>query len=147
MIARGCTFVLANGRPCRATPQRDSALCVFHDPGRAEEVADARRLGGLRRKRERTIVGAYELGGLNDAEGIRRILEIAAIDALGLDNSIPRARVLVAIVDAGVRLLGSRELEDRILALEMAKKAERQRPFKAATPTDRGEPRLPESDE
>lgn len=123
MNARSCTFILANGRPCRATPLRDLPLCVFHDPGRADEVAEARRLGGYRRRRERTIVGAFELGALGDAQGLRRALEIALLDTIGLDNSIARARVLVAIVEAGTRLLGATEFAERLAALETAYRA------------------------
>jgi hypothetical protein len=56
-------------------------------------------------------------------EAIRRILEIATIDALGLDNSIARARVLIAAVLAAAKLLETGELEGRLAALEAAVRA------------------------
>ena len=143
MSDRRCSFILPGGRPCAATPQRDAELCVFHDPGRADEVAEGRRLGGLRRRRERTIVGAYELGSLSEVEGLRRLLEIAALDVIGLDTSIARNRVLVAIVEAGVRLLGAREFEERLMALEIAGRAAARSRSAAGTVEDSGEPRLP----
>jgi hypothetical protein len=37
---------------------RDVAFCFWHAPGNEEEVAEARRLGGLRRRREKTVSGA-----------------------------------------------------------------------------------------
>jgi hypothetical protein len=42
-------------------------------PGQAEELAEAQRLGGMRRKRERTIAAAYDFTGLGSIEAIRRI--------------------------------------------------------------------------
>ena len=120
MSARGCPFICLNGRPCRATPLRDAAGCVFHDPGHAEEVAEARRLGGLRRRRERTLAEVYEFTGLGDAESIRRLLEIAAFDAFNLDASVPRVRALIAMAGAATKLLEIRDLADRVAALESA---------------------------
>jgi hypothetical protein len=96
MVVRRCTFTLADGRPCRAAPLRDEAFCFWHSPGNEEEATDARRLGGLRRRREKAVSGAYDFAGLGSVEAIRRLLEIASIDALGLENSIVRARVLIS---------------------------------------------------
>lgn len=46
--------------------------------------------GGLRRKREGTVAGAYELEGLASIPALRRILEIVAVDTLSLDNGTAR---------------------------------------------------------
>ena len=40
---------------------RSGSHCFWHAPDKSDEAAKARRLGGLRRKRERTIAGAYDL--------------------------------------------------------------------------------------
>ena len=64
MVGRGCTHVLPDGRLCRATSLRDEPLCFWHSPDREEEAAEARRLGGLRRRREKTVSGAYDFAGL-----------------------------------------------------------------------------------
>jgi hypothetical protein len=120
MAGHACTFVLANGTPCRATPMRDEPYCFWHSPAHEEEAAEARRLGGLRRRREKTVSGAYDFTGLGSVEAIRRILEIAIVDALGLDNSVARARVLIAGAQAATKLLETGELEARIAALESA---------------------------
>ena len=50
-----------------------------------------------------TVV-SNDLAGLLSVEDIRRVLEIAVIDTLGLDNPIARTRVLVALA-AAARLL------------------------------------------
>jgi hypothetical protein len=118
MVVRQCAFSMANGRPCRAAPLVDGAYCYLHDPDKAEESAEARRLGGLRRKREKTIVLAYDLESLGSVEGILRVLDIASRDALGLDNSIARSRVLISVAAAATRLLEVGELAARVAALE-----------------------------
>jgi len=119
-MSRSCTYELADGRRCRATPLRDGPACFWHAPEKEEEVAEARRLGGLRRRREKTVAGAYDFAGLGTIESIRRILEIATIDALGLENSIVRARVLISAALAAAKLLETGELEDRLAAVEAA---------------------------
>ena len=120
MLRRRCGFETPGGRPCEAPPLRGSRLCFWHDPDRADDLAEAQRLGGLRRKRERTLATAYEFSGLDSTAAIRRLLEIASLDALGLENSIARARVLISAGLAAIKLLETGELADRIAALEAA---------------------------
>src|SRR3990170_8434781 len=120
MVGSGCTFQMPDGRLCGATPLRDVPCCFWHAPEKEEEAAEARRLGGLRRRREKTVSGAYDFAGLGSVEAIRRILEIATIDALGLENSIVRARVLISAALAAAKLLEVGELEARIATLEAA---------------------------
>ena len=94
--------------------------CFWHSPEHADEAAEARRLGGLRRRREATLAGAYEVEGLHTLPNIRRLLEIAALDALGLDNSIARSRALAYLAQVAVKLLEVGELEARLAAVEAA---------------------------
>ena len=118
MVARACSQVRPDGRLCRATPLRDEPYCFWHAPERAEDAAEARRLGGLRRRREKTVSSAYEFAGLGTIESIRRIVEIATIDTLGLENSIARSRVLISAALAAAKLLEVGELEARLAELE-----------------------------
>jgi hypothetical protein len=92
----------------------------MHSPDHCTEAAEARRLGGLRRRRETTLALAYDFEGLGSTESIGRIIEIATLDALGLENSIARCRVLIAAALAASRLLEVGELETRLAALEAA---------------------------
>jgi hypothetical protein len=117
---RTCAAVRADGRPCGAGPQLDRAFCFVHDPERAAEAAEARTLGGLRRRREGTIATAYDLAGLDHTDGIRRVLDIAVTDSLGLDNGIDRNRTLIAAVTAATRLLTVGDFEARLEAVEAA---------------------------
>jgi hypothetical protein len=119
MVARrSCAFVMPDGQACRAGPQRDRPYCFSHDPERATEAAEARRLGGLRRRKEGTIAVAYDLPGLDTVVGIRRLLDIVVTDGVGLDNGIPRLRVLISTAVAAMNLLKVGELEERLAALE-----------------------------
>ena len=123
MSSGGCTVVLPNGQPCRATRLRDAATCVFHATEHAADVAKGRRLGGLHRRREQTLAYAFEFRGLGDAEAILRLLEIAAYDTLALEPSSTRVRLLIAVSEAATRLLGPGAFEERLTALETARKA------------------------
>ena len=119
MVARrSCAFVMPDGRACRAGPQRDRPYCFAHDPERAADAADARRLGGLRRRKEGTIAVAYDLPGLDTVVGIRRLLDIVVTDGVGLENGIARLRVLISASAAATNLLKVGEFEERLTALE-----------------------------
>ena len=118
LIRRRCAYAKADGQPCQMAPLRDRPYCFAHDPERAEEAADARRLGGLRRRKEGTIAVAYDLPGLDTVVGIRRLLDIVVTDGVGLDNGIPRLRVLISTAVAAMNLLKVGELEERLVALE-----------------------------
>ena len=115
-----CAGRSQSGEPCRQAPLTDRTLCFWHDPEQAQAAAEARRLGGVRRRREGTVAGAYDFEGLDSHAKLRRLLEVAAFDTLSLDNSIARVRALVAIVQAGAKLLEVGELEERLQTLEHA---------------------------
>ena len=120
MPRRTCAFLKPNGERCRANPLRESDYCLMHDPEHAEEVAEARKLGGLRKRREAALIGAYDLQGLDSLAVLERVLEIALLDTLGLDNSLNRSRTLGYLVGVGTRLRQEGETEERLRALESA---------------------------
>ncbi len=90
-MGRQCNYKKEDGQLCQAAPIKEGAHCFWHSPEHAEDVAEARRLGGLRRRREVAISGAYEFVGLQSVGDIRRLLEVAVLDTLGLENSLARA--------------------------------------------------------
>jgi hypothetical protein len=118
MARRQCQGKKANGDACRTHPLVDGDWCLMHDPDKQEEADEARRLGGVRRRRERVVQGAYDYEGLGTIEGIRRVLDIAVADTLGLENGVQRSRTLIAGAQAAAKLLETGELADRIEALE-----------------------------
>ena len=99
---------------------RDADFCVFHDPEQQETVLAARSAGGQRRKREATLATAYDFEGLTSVPQIRRLVEVAAFDALSLDNSINRVRALAYLAQVASTLLEKGEQEERLAAIEAA---------------------------
>ena len=85
-------------------------------------------MGGLRRRREVAVSGAYEFAGLQTVADIRRILEIGVLDTLGLENSIARARTLAYLAMTAIKLLEVGEMEQRLAALEAALHGQRRLP-------------------
>jgi hypothetical protein len=120
VIRRRCAYAKSDGEACAMAPLRERPYCFSHDPERAAEAAEARRLGGLRRRKEGTIAVAYDLPGLDSVAGIRRLLDIVVTDGVGLDNGIPRLRVLISTAVAAANLLKVGEFEERLVALEAA---------------------------
>ena len=51
---------------------------------------------------------------------IRRLLEVAVLDTLGLENSISRARTLAYLATTAIKHLEVGELEQRLASLEAA---------------------------
>ncbi len=120
MTHRLCAFRFPNGEPCHSPPLHDGDYCLMHSPEHAKEVQDARRIGGLHRKREATLSAAFDFEGLETVDGIRRLLQIAATDALAMESSPARSRQLVYIALAALRVLEVRDFEQRLLGLEQS---------------------------
>lgn len=117
---RLCAFRFPTGEPCQSPPLHDGDFCLMHSPEHTKEVQEARRIGGLHRKREATLSTAFDFTGLETVDGIRRLLEIAATDALGMENSPARSRMLVYIALAALRTLEVGVFEERLSVLEQA---------------------------
>ena len=113
-----CTHQKSGGERCRATPLSDREFCFWHDPEHAKEASEARRLGGLRRRKEKVVEGSYAIEGLENISQVRRLVEIAVLDTLALENSIARSRALIAAASTAVKLLEAGEFEERLDALE-----------------------------
>ena len=120
MVNRGCTFEMPDGLACRAPALRGKSVCYWHDPERAEEAAEARRIGGMHRRKARSVATIYDFAGLRTIESAQRLLETAALETLALENSIARNRAVTAMVATGLRLVEVGELEARVEALEAA---------------------------
>jgi len=118
VAARACKATKDDGSACRAPPLTDADFCLAHDPEHADEMAEARRLGGLRRRKEKAVEGAYDVGGLEDVRQVRRLLEIAVLDTLSLENSIARSRTLAYLAQVALKALEAGEFEERLAALE-----------------------------
>jgi hypothetical protein len=125
---RSCKATRADGQPCRTAPLTDSEFCAMHDPQQAEAMAEARRLGGIRRKREVTVSGAYEFAGIDSVEDIKRLVVVAILDTLALESSIARSRTIGYLAQVGAKLLETGNLQERVRILEAAVLANQDRP-------------------
>ena len=119
MASRACKATTDSGQPCRAPPLLEGDFCFMHDPEHAEEMVEARRLGGLRRRREKAVSGAYDIEALENVGQVRRLLVIAVMDTLGLENSIARSRALAYLSQVALKMLEVGEFEERLKALEL----------------------------
>jgi hypothetical protein len=99
---------------------RDEPFCFWHAPETAEEAAEARRLGGLHRRKKKTIASIYGLGGLRTIEDLQGLLETITIETLVLENSITRNRTVGTFLSIGAKLLEVGELAERLAVLEAA---------------------------
>ena len=63
---------------------------------------------------------AYDFEGLTNIQDIRRLVEVAAYDALGLDNNLGRVRALGYLAQVATTLLEKGEIDDRLVAVEAA---------------------------
>src|SRR5437870_10004110 len=114
---RRCSATRSDGQLCGMPPMADSDFCWAHDPTNAEAAAEARRLGGMRHKREGTLASAYQFDGLGNVQDIRRLIEIAVLDTLGMENSIQRARTLAYLAQTALKSLEVGEVQDRLAVL------------------------------
>ena len=125
MLRRTCAALKPNGERCRANPLRENVYCLMHDPDHANDVAEARKLGGFRKRREVAVIGAYDLEGLDSLTFLERVLAIAMFDTLGLDNGLNRSRTLGYLVGIGSKLRQDGEVQQRLAALESAVQGQR----------------------
>jgi hypothetical protein len=77
-------------------------------------------MGGLHRRKKRTVATIYGFGGLRSIEDHQALLETVAVETLGLENSVVRNRALTSIVATGSKLIELRDLANRIAAIEAA---------------------------
>jgi hypothetical protein len=120
MVGGICTALRADGRACKATPLRDEPYCFFHSPETVEEAADARRLGGLHRRKRKSVSAVYGFNGLRTIADNQALLETAVIETLAIENSISRNRALAGMAATGAKLIELGDLAERVAALEAA---------------------------
>jgi hypothetical protein len=112
-----CTFIKDTGERCGAHALGGEQFCLFHSPAHAEEVDEARRLGGYRRRREKAVSIAYDFEGLRTIADILRVLESAVVDTLALESSVPRSRALAQLCEIARRCHDD-DVEEQVRVLE-----------------------------
>jgi len=103
---RLCTAMRADGQPCGMPPMAESEFCWAHDPASAEAAAGGEAPGrapaqeGRSRRVARTASRAWIT-----FHDIRRLIEIAVLDTLLIENSIQRSRALAYLAQTALRSL------------------------------------------
>jgi hypothetical protein len=120
MVGRACSYQMPDGRACRATPLREQPFCFWHTPEREEDATEARRMGGLHRRKKRTVATIYGFGGLRSIEDHQALLETVVIETMALENSIARNNTVTRMILAGAKLIELGDLAGRIAAIEAA---------------------------
>ena len=115
-----CQAQTKNGTPCRA-PAGPSGYCAFHDPARADDRAEGRRRGGLRRAgaiARKTLDAADIPVELRSAVAVRDLLgnTIRAVLSGSLDMRI--GATVGGLATVLLKSLEQGELAERLAALE-----------------------------
>jgi hypothetical protein len=118
MVGGACSFEMPDGRACRAAPLRGESFCFWHSPDTADDLAEARRMGGLHRRKKRTVATIYGFGGLRSIEDHQALLETVVIETMTLENSIARNSAVTRMIATGAKLIELGDLAGRIAAIE-----------------------------
>ena len=113
-----CTATTANGKQCRAGAVKGSEFCFWHDPAQGHARAQARKKGGQRRRVDHAGDPFSLPETFASVEDANKILDYVLAEVLPMENSIARARILLAIHDSFIHAIEIGELEKRIAALE-----------------------------
>ena len=115
-----CHCVKDTGEPCRAPALSGEEFCLFHSPDHTEEVAEARRVGGQKRRQQKAVLEIFDFHGLGTVSDIQHLLDSVCIDTLALPNSVPRSRTLIYLSQTALGCLEKGVWEARVQALEAA---------------------------
>jgi hypothetical protein len=75
-------------------------------------------IGGLHRRKAKSVATIYDFSGLRTVESAQRLLETAAIETLALENSIARNRALISAAAGAGKLIEAGDLDARLSAVE-----------------------------
>src|SRR5262245_38961195 len=113
-----CKAKTASGAPCKMGALKGSKFCFTHDPSTRAQQAAARRKGGENRHTPHFADPSLLPAKVEKLEDANKLLTYTLAEVVGMDNSIARARLLLALFDSFVKSFEIGELEKRIAALE-----------------------------
>jgi hypothetical protein len=120
-MTRQCRGKTRKGTRC-PNPAGESGYCFTHDPKLSKERAAARKRGGQRRRVSHVADSSVIKTPIRDVPGVMGLLDVAALDTLGQENSPQRTKALVAVALAYFRGLEVGEIERRLEMIEAALK-------------------------
>ncbi|MCZ2127424.1 MAG: hypothetical protein LC099_06570 [Anaerolineales bacterium] len=118
-----CKAKTTNGKPCQAQALKGGKFCFTHDAASGAARAAARRKGGQRNRPPHNGNAEAVPVKVRTLEDVLAVLDYALQEALPLENSVQRGRLLVAICGAFVEAIKTGELESRLMAIESALQA------------------------
>jgi hypothetical protein len=116
-VARQCKAKTKSGKRCEGYALTGSDFCLTHDPKRAKDRADRNRRGGRAHRSPKPTEGVAA-PKIESVADVLAIVNFVIADLWVLDNTVPRARGLLAAGEAAVKALEIGELEERVAALE-----------------------------
>lgn len=114
-----CTANNKQGERCKAFAG-ENGVCFMHDATKGKERAIARRNGGLATKQPHFADASVLPSSVRNIASVLIVLDYALKEAVGLDNSIQRGRLLVSIAHGYIEALKVGEMEQRLEAVENA---------------------------
>ena len=118
-----CKAKTNSGQACRSQAIKDSHYCFIHDPASGAARAQARKRGGQRRRVLHAGKPETIPASARTIDDVLKVLDYALAEAMPLENSIQRGRLIVAIAGAFIEAIKTGELESRLAAIESALKA------------------------
>ena len=111
-----CKATTKAGKPCQAAALRGDDYCFMHSPKMAEKRQKSRKLGGYR-SRPKHSSGKPPVN-IRSIDDVLELLDYALLEAVQLENSLGRGRLLVALCSEYLRALDVGDLETRLQAVE-----------------------------
>lgn len=116
-----CKGKTKSGKPCKMPAIKGTHYCFTHNPETRTAQAQARKRGGFNSSTPHAGSAETIPADVQTIDQARSILNYTLAELLVMDNSIARARALLAAFDSFVKAFEIGELEQRIAALEARK--------------------------
>ena len=113
-----CHSKTRTGEACKMPAQKGERYCFTHSPATRRAQAEARKKGGESRHTPHFADPATLPAKVDSLAGAHQLLSYTLAEVAGMDNSLLRARVLLALFDSFVKSFEIGGLEERIRALE-----------------------------
>jgi hypothetical protein len=117
-----CRSKTTSGQPCQAQAIKGGKFCFTHDPAQGAARARARKIGGQRNRTPHAGRPETIPAQVRTIDDVLKVLDYALAEAMPLENSIQRGRLIVAIAGAFIEAIKTGELESRLMAIESALK-------------------------
>jgi hypothetical protein len=115
-MAMQCKAKTRTGARCTAYAVSDSQYCFTHAPERARERAQAHRRGGCNRIAPKVGKWQGRIKTIDDA--LTFLNDLVIPDLIALENTVTRARALIAAIETAIKAIDAGEVERRLTALE-----------------------------